>query len=89
MYQACVSLYPCFRESRKQGSDNVYLQLNKKGESRGYKNCEHTDGLVVVAGVVIGGAPVTVEKEKRGRPPKHPDDTSTGTYKKRDNRVCG
>ena len=50
---------------------------------------EHTDGLVVVAGVAIGGAPVTVEKKKRGRPPKHPDDTSTATYKKRDNRVCG
>ena len=50
---------------------------------------EHTDGLVVVAGVAIGGAPVTVEKKKRGRPPKHPDDTSTATYMKRDNRVCG
>ena len=35
---------------------------------------EHADSLVLVSGVTIGGAPVTVtqDKKKHGRPPKNP-----------------
>jgi len=44
---------------------------------------EHADSLVLVSGVAIGGAPVTVtqDKKKRGRPPKKPDESSRHSYK--------
>ena len=47
---------------------------------------EHTDSLVLVSGVAIGGDPVTAtqDKKKRVRPPKKPDESSRHSYKKRD-----
>ena len=51
---------------------------------------EHSDSLVLVSGVAIGGAPVTAtqDKKKRGRPPKKPDESSRHSYKKRATRLC-
>ena len=47
---------------------------------------QHTDSVVVVSGIAIGGAPVTDPQDgkKVGRPRKKAEDTSTHSYKKRE-----
>ena len=51
---------------------------------------EHTDSLVLVSGVAIGGVPVTAtqDKKKRDRQPKKPDESYRHSYKKRVTRLC-